>query len=239
MFTFIFVGANRARVPRRTERVFPVATSMVRLPLPAFAPGHSEATPRPQAVDEAERYLLVLRFLEGSPCTAAFEALKREAAEHGLLGSRTDWTGASRPTSYERELDRRAPNLPSEHLSQLLDMVQRLSREREPVETRLSAAPRSLLRQGTLSLVEPCAAMPAGPRALASRNEHLPRTSLAWSARLSPAVPLPDMLRRGDRVGWLGLGQGLGLRVLEIGLGSVPVVDLALGLGLGLGLGLA
>ena len=182
-------------------------------PLPAFAPGHSEATPRPQAEDEAERYLLVLRFLEGSPCTAAFEALKREAAEHGLLGSQTDWTGASRPTSYERELDRRAPNLPSEHLSQLLDMVQRLSREREPVETRLSAAPRSLLRQGTLSLVEPCAALPAGPRVLASRNEHLPRTSLAWSARLSPAVPLPDMLRRGDRVRWLGLGKGGGLRV--------------------------
>ena len=167
-------------------------------PLPAFAPGHSEATPRLQAEDEAERYLLVLRFLEGSPCTAAFEALKREAAEHGLLGSRTDWTGASRPTSYERELDRRAPNLPSEHLSQLLDMVQRLSREREPVATRLSAAPGSLLRQGTLSLVEPSAAPLAGPRALASRNEQLPRTSLAWSARLSPAVPLPEMLRRGD-----------------------------------------
>lgn len=165
---------------------------------PCLAPRHSEATPRPQAEDEAERYLLVLRFLEGSPCTAAFEALKREAVEHGLLGSRTDWTGASRPTSYERELDRRAPNLPSEHLAQLLDMVQRLSREREPVATRLSAAPGSLLRQGTLSLVEPSAAPLAGPRALASRSEELPRTSLAWSARLSPAVPLPEMLRRGD-----------------------------------------
>ena len=90
---------------------------------------HSEATPRPQE-DEAEQYLLLLRFLEGSSCTAAFEALKREAVEHGLLGSRTDWTGASRPTTYERELDRRAPSLPSEHLPQLLDMVQRLSRER-------------------------------------------------------------------------------------------------------------
>ena len=64
---------------------------------------NSEATPRPQE-DEAERYLLVLRFLEGSSCTAAFEALKREAAEHGLLGSRTDWTGASRPTTYELSL---------------------------------------------------------------------------------------------------------------------------------------
>ena len=185
-------GANRALLSRRCRNDDGAP------PLPAFAPGHSEATPRLQAEDEAERYLLVLRFLEGSPCTAAFEALKREAAEHGLLGSRTDWTGASRPTSYERELDRRAPNLPSEHLSQLLDMVQRLSREREPVATRLSAAPRSLLRQGTLSLVEPSAAPLAGPRALASRNEHLPRTSLAWSARLSPAVPLPEMLRRGD-----------------------------------------
>ena len=156
---------------------------------------NSEATPRPQE-DEAERYLLVLRFLEGSSCTAAFEALKREAAEHGLLGSRTDWTGASRPTTYERELDRRAPSLPSEHLPQLLDMVQRLSREREPVATRLSAPPWSLLRQGTLSLVEPSAAPLAGPRALGSRSEELPRTSLAWSARLTPRLPLPEMLRR-------------------------------------------
>ena len=65
---------------------------------------------------EQELYLLVLRFLEGSSSTAAaFEALKREAEQHGLLGSRTDWTGASHTTTYERELDRRAPQLPGDH----------------------------------------------------------------------------------------------------------------------------
>ena len=92
---------------------------------------HSEATPHQQsAAEDEEKYLLILRFLEGSSCTAAFEALKREVAERGLIGSRTDWTGASRPTTYERELDRRAPSLPSEHLPRLLDMVLRMSRER-------------------------------------------------------------------------------------------------------------
>ena len=62
-----------------------------------------------------------------------FDAAFEEAAEHGLLGSRTDWTGASRPTTYERELDRRAPSLPSEHLPQLLDALDGWAAHTRPV----------------------------------------------------------------------------------------------------------
>ena len=35
---------------------------------------------------ESELYMLMLGFLSGSPCQEAFQALTREAEQHGLLG---------------------------------------------------------------------------------------------------------------------------------------------------------
>ena len=45
------------------------------------------ATPAPLA-DDREIYQLVLAFLAESPCTAAFDELRREVEARGLLGTR-------------------------------------------------------------------------------------------------------------------------------------------------------
>ena len=53
-------------------------------------------TPAPLA-DDREIYQLVLAFLAESPCTAAFDELRREVEARGLLGTRP-YTGA--PQAY-------------------------------------------------------------------------------------------------------------------------------------------
>ena len=174
------------------------------------------------AVDEQEVYLLILRFLEASPCTEAFSALSREAARHGLLGGRTDWTGASQPTSYARELERRAPSLPPAHLPQLLEMAMRLSREREPRSTRLSVP--TLLRQGALSLVEPAEEVeapdePSAGHTLAQRLGPLPCTSAAWSAlHRRPLLPSSEMPLRGVGGSTARLGHAHALAARQLGI---------------------
>ena len=62
---------------------------------------------------QRETYLLILRFLEASPCAGAFDVLQREAAHHGLLGARYAWTGRRHSSDYAHA--RRSAALPGRH----------------------------------------------------------------------------------------------------------------------------
>jgi|MDSY01.1.fsa_nt_gb hypothetical protein len=137
---------------------------------------------------QRETYLLILRFLEASPCAGAFDVLQREAAHHGLLGARYDWTGRRHSSDYEHA--RRSAALPPpEHLQRLLEQLLELSRAQHPPSSRLSVPPLTLLSSGERSLSTVASAAPAAPltggrrilRGDASESFRAPAPSRLWS----------------------------------------------------------
>lgn len=116
-----------------------------------------------------ELYLLVLRFLEGTPCVEAFEVLRREAEAHGLFGERTAWTGARARASYEDASSASGGLPPPEHLQGLLSQLLALSQSQCPPDARLEAPPLTLLSRGHRSLIT----APAGPAGGAGRSNGL------------------------------------------------------------------
>ena len=71
------------------------------------------------AEDEAELYFLISHALSGGPLAHIGQALATEAASHGLLPARVDFTGARHPAHYER-LQGRYAHLPPQALRQAL-----------------------------------------------------------------------------------------------------------------------
>ncbi|EOD29814.1 hypothetical protein EMIHUDRAFT_456680 [Emiliania huxleyi CCMP1516] len=100
-----------------------------------------------------EIFLLVLRLLEGSPCSGAYEALRREAEAHGLLGERVDWRGGRHTASLQEAAAAAGGLPPPEHLQRLLSQLLALSQTQQPPSERVAAAPVTLLTQGPRSLV--------------------------------------------------------------------------------------
>jgi len=105
------------------------------------------------AVTQRELYLLVLRFLEGGPCTEASDALRRETELYGLLGERTDWRGATSAASFGDASSAAGSLPPPDHLQALLTQLLALSHAQRPASERTDAPPLTLLGSGSRSLV--------------------------------------------------------------------------------------
>ena len=144
-------------------------------------------TPAPLA-DDREIYQLVLAFLAESPCTSAFDELRREVEARGLLGTRP-YTGA--PQTYSAD-----NGVGAARLRELLSHTLRMSHALEPAESRLSAPAWTLLGRDARSLLPPPPSSAPSTSTARTLHETAPSGPLAapaatsqWSARSRPALP--------------------------------------------------